>query len=197
MELNDFKEIWKQQEISRPVNNPKSEILSLVDRKMTSLEYDIQSRDRREIIVCFLSILFLGYFFFTADSNWTRLGCLTLISAALFVTYRLKANQLKTRKDESYNRSMESHLRFELKQVKKQKNLLENIGLWYIGPIFIGLTFLTIGFETGLTFQFTYMIVVIILMTWVWRLNQKAVKNRYDPLIHDINEAIESISEED
>ncbi len=198
MELDELKHIWKQQEIEDEMEYSQSELMVLINNKMLSLEKEIKSRDRLEIIACAMIVLFFGYILFTSSSMWTQIGSATLVLAGIFIAYKLKSAQIK-RKDESaqYDHSMQEHLSWELQQLRRQKKLLKNVAWWYIAPIVVGLLFFTMGSEMGLVIQVVYMGGVLAFSGFVWYLNQRTVKKKFEPLIKEIREAIKSLKETD
>lgn len=196
MELNELKNIWRRQQADKERDYSQSELMLLINNKMLSLEKQVKSRDRIEIIACAALVLFFGYTLVTAHSLWTQIGSTIIVAAAIFIGYRLKSSQIeKQSRDDSYNHSMAEHLQQELNQVRQQKKLLENIAWWYISPIVVGLAFLAAGFETGLLSKVTYMAVVLVCAVLVWYFNQRAVRRKFDPLIQELNKAITSLNE--
>ncbi|MDZ7680373.1 MAG: hypothetical protein U5J63_01370 [Fodinibius sp.] len=53
MELNELKNVWKQQEVPNKKEYSKSELMMLINNKMISLEEQIKSRDRLENTGCY------------------------------------------------------------------------------------------------------------------------------------------------
>lgn len=196
MELNELKQVWKQQNIDSKMEYSQSELMLLINNKMLSLEKEIKSRDRLEIIACVVIVLFFGYILFTTQSLWKQIGSATLMLSGVFIAYKLKSAQI-TRPDEpsQYDHSMQEHLSWELQQVRRQKKLLKNVAWWYIAPIVVGLLFFTIGFESGIITQVVYMAVVLAFSAFVWHLNQRTVQKKFDPLIKEITEARDSLNE--
>jgi Flp pilus assembly protein TadB len=168
----------------------------LINNKLLSLEKDIQSRDKLELLACLAVCLIFGYILFASHSMWKQIGSAILILSAIFIAYKLKSTQIRSKSDTvKCNHSMEQHLKLELKQVRSQKKMLRNIVWWYIAPIVVGLSFFTMGFESGVVIQIIYMCVVIILSAVVWQLNQRVVRSKFDPLIKEIEEAIQSLND--
>lgn len=196
MEIDEMKKIWRQQEVDTKQDYSQSEIMMLINNKMLALEKEIKSRDRLEIIACIILIVIFGYYLLYSHSIWIKAGSAVIIFAGIFIWYTLKKNQIKKiDAPELPDHSLKKHLNKELERVKRQKKLSQNIAWWYIAPITAGLFLITIGFETSLLFQIGYMALVLIVALIVWRYNQNTVKHKYDPLISEINKAIDSITE--
>lgn len=196
MEIDEMQKIWRQQKMDINQDYSQSEIMMLINNKMLALEKEIKSRDRLEIIACIFLIVVFGYYLLYSSSIWIKAGSAVIIFSSIFIWYTLKKNQIKKIKTpELADHSLKNHLKKELERVKRQKKLSQNIGWWYIAPITFGLILITIGFETGLLFQISYMALVFIVALVVWRYNQNTVKHKYDPLISEIREAIDSITD--
>lgn len=191
MELDELKRTWKAQKSSSDMTYSKSEIMMLINNKMISFEKEIKSRDRLEIIACVLVIIFFGFTLFTTNSPWKHAGSVVLILSAVFIWYKLKATQKETFSDEhSPDRPMSEYLSLELQTIRKHKKLLQNMAWWYLAPMLVGLLLFTIGFNTTLLWKGVYLAVVILLLGGVWKLNQNAVQKKFDPMIDEIEEAI-------
>lgn len=191
MELDELKRTWKEQKSSSELDYSKSEIMMLIKNKMISFEKDIRSRDRLEIIACILVIIFFGFTLFTTASVWKQAGSVVIILSAAFIWYKLKATQKDTFGEEhSPDRPMSEYLNLELESIRKHKKLLQNVAWWYLSPMFVGLLFFTIGFNTRLLWKGIYLAIVILLLGFIWKLNQNAVRKKFDPMINEIEEAI-------
>ncbi|MGD8427780.1 MAG: hypothetical protein PVH63_09105 [Balneolaceae bacterium] len=192
MELNELKNTWKQQKNISDYEYTPSELVMLINNKMISLEEQIKSRDRLEIIASILVMFFFGITFFTTESIWKQVGSVAIILSGIFIWYKLKKTQSQTfAREPSPDQPMRKYLELELKSIRKHKKLLRNVAWWYIIPIDIGLFLFTLGFDSGLTEQVIYIAIVLIASVFVWTLNQRAAKGTFDPLITDIQEAIE------
>jgi hypothetical protein len=174
----------------------KSELMVLINNKMLSLEKEIKSRDRLEIIASIILIVVFGYYFIASSSLWIKIGSATIILAAIYISYTLKANQIKRiNESESLDHSLGDHLRQELERVERQKKLSKTVAWWYIAPIVTGLFFITLGFKQDPLFKTIYMGFVLLIAVVVWKFNQKTVTNKFDPLITEIHEAIDFIND--
>jgi len=116
----------------------------------------------------------------------------------MLIWYKLKSTQHQSFGENapSPDRPMKEYLNLEIRNIKKQKRLLKNIAWWYILPIGTGLFLFAMGFDTGLTAKIVYIGIVILLGAFVWWINQRAVKRKFDPLIDEIKEAIEFVEEQ-
>lgn len=191
MELNEIKKIWRRQQKSEEVACSKKELKAIVNNKMRSLEEEIKRRDRIEIVACGIIIAIFGVILFTTTSIWTQMGCVTVVSSACYICYKLKAAQfVEIKEEQSPDRPVRLHLKQELEQVEKQKKLLKNIAWWYIIPLTVGLLLITIGGQSTLFYKVTYMAAVILFGIFVWYLNQKTVRKKFDTLEKEIKKAI-------
>lgn len=196
MELDELKHVWKQQS-SRDMDYSRSELMMLINNKMISLEEKIRSRDRLEIIACIILIVSYSIIFFTTNSAWKQAGSITIILSGILIWYKLKSVQRQSfsKDDPSPDRPMREYLHLEAQSIKKQKNLLKSVVWWYILPIGIGLFLFTMGFDAGLTTKIVYLAIVVLLGIGVWWMNQQAVKQKFNPLLQEIENAIEFVEE--
>jgi Flp pilus assembly protein TadB len=196
MELDELKTIWKKQEIKNRESLSKEQLSVLLNNKMISFDEKIKSRDRREIgAAIFVSFIF-GILLFVMDSIWTKLGCVTIILACGFISYKLiTERRAAIDKKSNPNTTFKENLQFELQKVETQRNLLKNIVWWYIAPIFLGSLFFFIGIYGGITL-ILHIIFMIVVSGLVWGLNQHAVSKYIDPIINDIENAIQFVEDE-
>ncbi|HKK45483.1 MAG TPA: hypothetical protein VJ964_08170 [Balneolaceae bacterium] len=197
MELNELKNVWKQQSSNHNLDYSQSELMMLINNQMISLEKEIKSRDRIEFIACLFLIVCFGIILFTTNSVWKQVGSVTIVLSGIFIWYKLKYTQHRSfDKKPSPDRPMREYLKLEAESVEKQKKLLQNIAWWYIAPICLGLFFFALGLDSGFTKKLLYMIVVIVTGGLVWWMNQRAVKQKFDPLLKEIKEAIKFLEED-
>ena len=173
------------------------ELLMLINNKMISFDKDIHSRDWLELAAGVIVMLFFGYQFFTASSLWTMTGSAVLVFSCLFIAYKLlRAKAGNHQEREACDRGISTHLRAELQKVKRQKKLLQSVLWWYIAPICAGLLIYAAGFNGSTVFKAVYMIIVILMGIGIWYMNQKAVVQKFDPLIDEIRQSLEFLEAE-
>ncbi|MDZ7716362.1 MAG: hypothetical protein U5J95_09145 [Balneolaceae bacterium] len=198
MELDDLKNIWKQQDDVAEETYSSSKLVNSVDNKMSSLEKKIKKRDRLEFLVSVFLIVIFSIVFFMSTSIFTQIGCGIVVLSCIYISYRLKTAQIKKSDwQESFNHSLHEHIQHELKQIRRQKRLLENIVWWYIAPITIGLIFITIGGDSSFQFKVIYLLIVGGIGIIVWKYNQRSVRKKFNPLIQEFEQAIKTIEQEE
>jgi hypothetical protein len=197
MKLDDFKKVWKQQNQQQEYDYSPAELMMLINNKVVSLEKEIKSRDRLEVIAAVVVIICFGGILFTTSSLWQQLGSGVIIISAIIISYKLMTTQVHSLSEEpAANRPMRTHLEDELHSLQQQKQLLQRIAWWYILPIWKGLLLFTVGFESGFWIKLGYMSVVTIAGIAIWSYNQNAVEKKFDPLISEIREAIVFLEED-
>ncbi|MDZ7771158.1 MAG: hypothetical protein U5K31_00160 [Balneolaceae bacterium] len=194
MELDELKDIWKQQKAAAGANYSRSELLMLINNRMISFEERIRSRDRLEVLACIAVIIFFGAYFFVTESLLQQVGSVVLVSGALLVWYRLKTTDVhKTEDRPMVDLPMAVHLERELRRVREQKKLLGSIAWWYILPLTVGLLIFALGFQSGWAFKAGYITLVLAMGGWVWKRNRDTVRRKFAPLEKELEEAMEFI----
>lgn len=198
MNLDDLKNIWKQQDDASGERYSGSGLVDLIDNRMSSLEKEIKKRDRLEFIVSVFLIVIFSIVFFLAESIYTQIGCGIIVLSCIYISYRLKTAQIKKSDwQDSFDHSLRDHIQHELKQIRRQKKLLENIAWWYIAPITIGLIFITLGGDSSFQFKVIYLLIVGGAGIIIWIFNQRSVRNRFKPLIQEFEQALETIEQDE
>ena len=188
----NIQKIWKEALESESPLTGKIKILKDLDGAVKTVEGQIKIRDRIEIIVAILIIPFFVFALFRDISLWSKAGALILICYCLLVIYMLKNvkkykkafDPLCTIKDQLVN--MKDYL-------TKEKDLLDNVLYWYLLPPFIGASLFFIGRNPGFVVSITYMTFIALLYWYIYRLNKKAVKNKFIPLINELDVAIKDL----
>lgn len=192
MELEELKKIWKRQEANEQEALTKEHLIVMLNNKLISFDEKIKKRDWLETGAALITIVICSVILFYTQSVWFRLGCLTLIIASGIIIFKLKsAHSKEDDKKLETDKSFEEHLSEELHKMKDQKRLLQSVLSWYLLPIFIGIVFFVIGFEQQLLYKVIYLTVVVLVYGYIWKLNQDAVSEKVDPIIKDLEDAID------
>lgn len=192
MELEELKTIWKKQDSIKQESLTKEQLVVMLNNKLISFDEKIKRRDWLEISIALITVVICGIIFFNTQLIWFRLGSLTLILASGITIFKLnsaksKVNERKLDADKSFG----EHLKEELHKMKAQKRLLKSVFSWYLLPIFTGIVFFVIGFDQQLLYKGLYLTAVIIIYGYIWKLNLDAVSGKVDPIIKDLEEAID------
>lgn len=196
MELDEMKHIWKNQQIENGMDYSNQELLMLINNKSIAFEEQIKARDRREIVVAIIVALFFGVFFFFMPSVWQKVGSGIIVLSCILIGYKLRSVRRQSVANEpNHDHSVHQHLLCELRWVKSQKQLLQNVVWWYICPLALGLIVFAFGFQAGI-FKVLYIIMVIAMSAATWYLNKRAVNKRFEPLIKHLKKGISAIDGE-
>lgn len=198
MELTDLKKIWKKQKMIPEMDYSHSELTMLINNKMISLDHEIKSRDRREIIASILLIVSYGIIFLTTKSIWLQTGSIIIILSGIFIWYKLKTTQRKIKNEEpTPDQSMIEYLNHEMRSVLSQRKLYMNVAWWYLLPLETGLLLFVVGLSLSITVRIIFMFVFILMGLGIWKLNQHAVRHRLDPLLMEMKDAIRFLEEDE
>lgn len=191
MEDKHIQKIWKAGSASEQTGEVK--VLKELDGTIRKLEGGIKRRDRLEIIIALLAIPIFIYIFFINENSLTKLGSLIMIAYCLLVIYQLR-NVKKHRKPFDPLSTIKNQLINMRHYLSKEKSLLDSVLYWYLLPPFIGIFLITIGNGNPIASISIQMSVIAILYYYIYRLNKKAVRNRFNPLIQDLDLAIQELN---
>jgi hypothetical protein len=134
---DDLRSLWKQQASDGP--RPSAEE---VRARSEVFARKIASRNRRETIAAtFVMVVFTVGAVLPGVTLMHRLGCVSLVLAAVFVVtvLRRKGSAGPPPADDAPTAERLAHHRAEL---GKQRDLLARAGIWYVGPFVPGLALL-------------------------------------------------------
>lgn len=192
MELEELKKIWKKQESDEEESLSKEQLVVMLNNKLISFDEQIKKRDWIEITAALITAVVCIFILMNTQSIWFQLGSFTLIIASGIIIYKLKSvNAEDSGKQLKADKSFGDHLAEELNKMKAQKRLLQSVIIWYLTPIFIGIVFFVIGFEQRVLYKGLYLTAVVIIYGYIWKLNHDAVSDNVDPIINDLEEAID------
>jgi hypothetical protein len=139
---NDMTNVWK----SQPVESVKIPLAEIC-RKANKFEKRILWRNIREYAAGAIVVASFGYYISVFHSPLTRAGCVLVIAGMLFVAFALhKRGATRTvPTDLAFRTCVEFH-RIEL---RRQRDLLRSVWLWYLLPLVPGL----FVFQGGLLMQ--------------------------------------------
>ena len=81
--------------------------------------------------------------------------------------------------------------------IAQERLLLKNVLYWYLLPAIPGMVLFKAGFGFNVGSSLIYGLIGGALFVGVYLLNQKAVRDQFDPLLVDISEAIRQLEEEE
>lgn len=188
MELDDLKEVWRSEmnTLARSDHNIWQDTKSKVD------DYDrkVRFRDVREILVAAVVAGFFGFAWFAGyiSNPLSQAGALVIILACLFISARLvRARATPAIADWT----LKSRVASEITKLERQKGLLGSVALWYVAPIMLGVFLVSLGEHVaangtylpspGLGFYWLLCLAFSFFLVW---LNQRAVRENIEPLLH-------------
>lgn len=184
-----LQELWKETESSKQSTSFAD--LSMVVKKVESR---IKTRDAREIIVAALLIPFFIFFFFKLDNLTARAGALVMVMYSILVIYKLR-NVKKHKKPFDPLLTIKHQMINIRTYLSEERALLDSVFYWYLLPPFIGILLFVIGLDIEKSKAIFYLGLTIILYFFIYRLNKKAVRERFNPLLQKIDTAIQELEE--
>lgn len=190
--MNDeqLKALWQTSNANKDIftiNPPK--IFIEMNAKIQQFEKDIKNRNAREITVAMLLIPVSIFFAFTIPFTLSKIGAVVLLCSCLWIIYYLKSNS--STKAMNMQLSLKEQLQTHKQHILKEKQILENVLVWYMLPILSGLILLSAGHGINRGF-FIQLFILVIMAIGIYFLNKKAA-NEMNPLIEEIDHSIKHI----
>lgn len=167
---DDFQDLWQSQP-------PEQFHIALADVRERALKFQrrVRFRNMREYLASVLVLIIFTWMAFTAPDPIRRAGSILIVAGALYIVWHLYR----------WGSSREvpgDCLAFHRRELERQRDLLQNIWRWYLGPMIPGLFVVMLaGFHgkasTAHTwFVIVYMILCALFFYGVGRLNQRAAR---------------------
>lgn len=198
MKLDDLKQDWQQTTQLNSAPENIDEVVTMLETQTKKIDSEIKRRDFIEIAIAFLLIPAWIFGLMTSVSTMQSIGCVIAIISCLYIPYRLvSAKKVKSKKSDSIS----EFLIVEKQKLSQQKQMLESIVWWYIAPITTAILLITLGSnvdERGVPQiadnMYWYYGSVALLMVGVYFLNKRAAKQKFEPLISNIDNRLSELS---
>lgn len=198
MKLDDLKHDWQSAIHSDSTPSDFDKVIDMLEQETTKIDKEIKRRDILEISIALLLIPVWTYGLVTSVSTMQSVGLVIAIISSLYIPYRLiSARKVNAQKSDS----IKAFLLQERQKLQQQKQMLESIVWWYIGPLTLAILLITLGSnvnEAGLpqvpANMYWYYGSVALLMVGTYLLNKRAAKKKFSPLLDNIEKRLAQIS---
>lgn len=191
MNLDDVKRDWQSQPEPGEPKMSETEILNLVKARSTTFDRTITHRDRREAIAAaVVAVLFIPVL---VHGPWlSRAGAVIVLAAMVLIVGKLWRAR-RTRVGEQADLSLKELLNAERAKIDRQIHLLKSVLSWYIIPPTIGVLMVDSGVTGVSWFTLGYVAFVAALCFWIYRINQRAVRNQLLPRREELDRLIQQL----
>ncbi|AXT20841.1 hypothetical protein D7030_11230 [Flavobacteriaceae bacterium AU392] len=209
MEEQDLKDIWKRSSKNEEITINNALLITDFKNKMEHRERIVRRRDMKEYIAGAIGVVFYIYILIELPFSMSKLGAFLMILSMIYFVVRLYNNRKS-----KFTRNLFLPIKAQLLQQRvfmlRQSKLLRTVH-WMFIPIFISFTIFVWGDAIikelndpitefilvrkplakiiGTVFLLAYGIYII-------RMNKRAAKVNWEPLIKDIDAIIETLDKE-
>lgn len=195
MKLDDYREAWREQELSGEDEPDEEELLDWVQEQSEAFERRIRRRDLLETVAAVLVAGLFGYEAATSASWLVRIGAAIIVLGSGFVVWWLRRARTSG-PERAADRSVADRLRAERERVEIQIRLLESVVWWYLAPPTVGATLFIVGLDAGTAATLTSLAVVAAVFGFIWYLNRRAVRTHLRPRRDELNRLLEGLEGE-
>lgn len=195
MKLDDYREAWREQELSGGDEPDEEELLDWVQEQSEAFERRIRRRDLLETVAAVLVAGLFGYEAATSASWLVRIGAAIIVLGSGFVVWWLRRARTSG-PERAADRSVADRLRAERERVEIQIRLLESVVWWYLAPPTVGATLFIVGLDAGTAATLTSLAVVAAVFGFIWYLNRRAVRTHLRPRRDELNRLLEGLEGE-
>lgn len=191
MNDKELKQMWAEMPAKEDIKLNHQKFIIDVNAATQKFDNKIKWRNIIEILAGIFVIAAFSKMFFTSENYIVKFGAALVVIAAFYIIYKLLKVQ-NSRKPNGLYLSLKEQLIHRQAYLKKEQQLLKNIFYWYMLPLLIPLTIMTIGANGFSTYTLTYLSSCAGLSYFIFWLNQWTAK-KFDPYIEQIEEAIQQL----
>lgn len=198
MKLDDLKQDWQQAIETESTPDNLTEVIDMIEQQTTKIDNEVKRRDFLEIGIAVSLIPVWIWGLLNSASTMQSIGLIIAIVACMYIPYRLiSAKKVYAMK----SGSVKDFLVQEKQKIQQQKQMLESVVWWYIAPLTIAILLITLGAkvnEQGIpqipSGMYWYYACVGLLVVGVYLLNKRAAKNKFAPLLKNIEQRLAEMS---
>ena len=195
MNWNDLEELWREQTApgasTPPDERAKVALIGGFEKRSRTLSRKLFWREWREILAClFVAVYWVHKWWEIGSAGWPLLISLGL---ALWLIGYLLGELCRRRKMKlPAQASLSAKVAGDLAELRRQRRLLKSVGVWYVGPLALGvLVDWIVGMRLGTRPTSLGVLVTDVwvfgAIAWgVWWLNQRAVRKKIEPEIAEL-----------
>lgn len=198
MKLDDLKQDWQQAIKNESTPENINEVINMIEQQTTKIDKEVKRRDFLEVGTSVILIPFWIWGLLNSASTMQSIGLVIAIAACMYIPYRLiSAKKVEAKK----SGSVKDFLIQEKQKIQHQKQMLESIAWWYLAPLTVAILLISLGAnvnEQGIPQispdMYWYYACVGLFMVGVYFLNKRAAKNKFGPLLKDIEQRLAEMS---
>lgn len=194
MTLDEYREAWRQQDLSDPGELDEEELLARVQEKSEAFERKIRRRDLLETLAAVLVAGLFSYEAVTSATWLARIGAVIVVLGSGFIVWWLRRAR-KVGQGRAADRSVVDWLRAERERVEAQIHLLESVLWWYLAPLGVGVALMMVADGWGL-WTAGELLLLVIVYGYIWHLNQRAVRRCHRPRRQELARLLRRLEEE-
>jgi len=174
---DEMKNVWQSQE-GEGLRMSLDEIRLKAEKQGRSIEW----RNAREYIAAFAVVVFLGFSFFGTTDVLSRVGFGLVIASMLYIAWHLHRKGSRRRLPSDLG--VADCLQFYRGELERQRDLLQGVWRWYLGPVVPGLAVVMLALTRTNPGHLNHIVWVIaaygaaiaLVFLGVWRLNERAAR---------------------
>lgn len=194
MNWNDWEMIWKRQELPKGEAADLAVVRENFDHKSRQLARNLWLRDWLEAGAGVAVLVFLAAIWWRQGwSGWPVGVAMALIAGVtgFFVRERFRAKKGQPMSDAPLLVRLEA----DIAELQRQRRLLGSVASWYLGPIGVAIVLVAVNLSHRVPawnpagsslFLGGYLLLVAGLLGLIWRVNRRAVRERVDPRLVEL-----------
>ena len=152
-----------------------------IRKRATKFERRIRRMNQREIVAGVIGAGLFGYFMIVAKSDLFRIAYALFIAAILWIVMQLRRKSRVNTLPASMGAA--SSLQFFRAELERHRDVIRNVGPWYLAPMVPGYVMLTVAYLAYFPQRVRWIgagifdVFVVLLFIGIWKMNVRAARS--------------------
>ncbi|MDW3196683.1 MAG: hypothetical protein R8G66_30175 [Cytophagales bacterium] len=209
----ELKDLWRNSPETERIKFDLSRLMIDLNGQLEDLNARIKRRDRMDIITMLISIPVFSYLIFIIPFPVTKAGLVLAILGMIWHVFKRRDHYLN-RIPVNHTLSFKEQLENQKLNLEHEKKLMSTVLYWFLIPSFVPFAVSVLGLgdpqaygwsnfiidqllPMPIIYKLAYLTFAAIVFTMIYRENNRVVRRTLMPMIREIEEAQQELSNDD
>ncbi|WNJ18178.1 hypothetical protein [Pontibacter sp. G13] len=193
MNEQDWKNLWQESATDLHVHYHADQLEAELNQRLDKVSQQVNRRNRRETLAAIAVGMVAVPLSLIMPELLARIGFAWMALYALGVLYVIRKVK-QTQPDTDLEMDQQTYLTSHIHYLKLERKMLRNVLWWYLAPAWVAATLVFMGVSSTWQEWVGFQVFILAMYGWILRMNLKAAKDTFDPLIQDLEAQLSQFS---